>query len=112
MIRVDIGIHLDSEPERLDATLAHLRAASAIPIRLVLLPDGPDIMMRRALESYRDLTWSGTDQPRGAAACFNRLLRLSKAPLVVFLEAGSLVGPGWLERLIAVLDADPKNGLA
>jgi glycosyltransferase involved in cell wall biosynthesis len=112
MIRVDIGIHLHSEPERLSATLAHLRAASAMSVRLVLLPDGPDIAMRGALESYRDLTWSATDEPRGAAACFNRLLRLSEAPMVVFLEAGSLVGPSWLERLIAALHADPQNGLA
>jgi hypothetical protein len=34
------------------------------------------------------------------------------ADIVVLLESGSLVGPGWLDRLLAALDADPRPGLA
>lgn len=113
MNRVDVGIYLQTDPDRLSATLAHLRAASGpIPMRVLLLPDGPDIAMRDALLSYRDLPQFETPAPGGAAAAFNRLLRASDAPLIVFLEAGSLVGPGWLERLLTALAADPHHGLA
>jgi glycosyltransferase involved in cell wall biosynthesis len=106
-----IGIHVEAEPERLKATLAHLRAATAEPVEILLLADGPDVATRRALEAYRDLRCSATDRPLGAAACFNRLLG-SDAGLLIFLEAGALVGPGWLPALRAALAADPRNGLA
>ena len=113
MNRVDVGIHLQTDPDRLGATLAHLRGASGpIPMRVLLLPNGPDVAMRGALLSYRDLPQFETPEPSGAAAAFNRLLRASDAPLVVFLEAGSLVGPGWLERLLTALTVDPDHGLA
>src|SRR5207237_3140179 len=36
----------------------------------------------------------------------------SRSETIVILEAGSVPGPGWLERLVAALQADPKNGLA
>jgi glycosyltransferase involved in cell wall biosynthesis len=111
-MRFAIGIHLQSEPDRLSATLAHLRAATPPSVDILLLADGPDAATRQMLETCRDLPQSTTDQSLGAAACFNRLLRHSDAELVIFLEAGALVGAGWLEGLLAALQADTRNGLA
>jgi hypothetical protein len=34
------------------------------------------------------------------------------ADALVLLESGALVGPEWLDRLLAALAADPRNGLA
>jgi len=112
MKRVCIGIHLYAEPERLQATLANLQANTGGAYELLLLLDGPDEPTKAQVAALRDLPQSGTTEPRGAAACFNRLATVSDAAVVVLLESGALVGPGWLTHLLAALDADPRNGLA
>jgi glycosyltransferase involved in cell wall biosynthesis len=111
-MRITVGIHLYAEPEGLRATIEHLRAATPQPVEILLLPDGPDWAMRRALGGWREFKQSASRQPMGAAACFNRMLRESPADVCVFLESGALVGNGWLGSLLAALAADSKNGLA
>jgi glycosyltransferase involved in cell wall biosynthesis len=111
-MRIAVGIRVDTEPERLTATLEHLRRYTAHPIEILLLADGPDLSMQRVLAEWGDLPQSATAQQLGAAACFNRLLRHGNADLMIFMEAGALVGPGWLEPLLAALAADPRHGLA
>ncbi len=112
MRRICIGVHVHAEPERLRATLAHLHAHTAHPIDLLLLADGAGVGTRDALRALRDLPRSGTEEAQGAPACFNRLVRESDAELLILLESGSLVGPGWLEPILSALAADPRNGLA
>ena len=53
-----------------------------------------------------------TDAPAGAAACLNRLAEETSADTLMLLESGAIVSPGWLERLLAALAADPRHGLA
>jgi glycosyltransferase involved in cell wall biosynthesis len=79
---------------------------------LLLLPDGPDEATRAALAALRELPQAGTGEPLGPPACFNRLAVSTDADVLVFLESGAIVGPGWLDYLLAALDADPRNGLA
>jgi glycosyltransferase involved in cell wall biosynthesis len=112
MQRVCIGIHAHAEPGRLHTTLTSLRAHTAWPVELLLLPDGPDDETSAALASLRDLPQSGTAEPQGPPACFNRLVTATAAEAWVLLESGCLVGPGWLDHLLAALGADPRNGLA
>jgi O-antigen biosynthesis protein len=109
--RVLIGIHVHAEPDRLQATLDAVRRNSA-DVPILLLPDGPDEPTRRVLETLSTLPQSGTEQPLGAAACFNRLASWSRSSVVILLESGSEPGPRWLDHLLAGLDADPRNGLA
>jgi O-antigen biosynthesis protein len=111
MTRVRIGIHVYQEPERLHSTLASIRANTRAPLDLLLLPDGPDRDTSAAI-SLIHLPKSATSEPHGAAASFNRLAAPADTEVVVFLESGCLVGPGWLDRLLLALDADPRNGLA
>jgi hypothetical protein len=51
-------------------------------------------------------------EPFGPPACLNRLAAATDAPVVMLLESGVLVRPGWLDSLLATLDADPFRGLA
>jgi glycosyltransferase involved in cell wall biosynthesis len=111
MKTVTIGIPVHSEPRRLTATLKALHAHTSQQFELVLLPDGPDSAMKKALNELPHLPQLGTDNPRGDAACFNRLCDHSRTPLVVLLESGAQVAPGWLDRLTAALDALPGNAL-
>ena len=78
----------------------------------MLLGDGPDTATRAALRTLPELSQSSTTESLGVAACFNRLTSLSTAEVLVLLESGVQVGPGWLDHLLAALDADPRNGLA
>jgi glycosyltransferase involved in cell wall biosynthesis len=112
MKRVRIGIHVHVEPERLHATLASLRMNTSRPVDLLLLPDGPDEATKAALATLRNLPQSGTIEPLGPPACFNRLAVATDASVLVLLESGSLIGPGWQDYLLAALEADPRNGLA
>jgi glycosyltransferase involved in cell wall biosynthesis len=112
MSQVCIGVHVHAEPERLLATLGSLRANTTTAFSLLLLPDGPDEATRKALARLSDMAQSGTAEPCGAAACFNRLATANAADVVVLLESGSQVGPGWLDHLLAALESDPRNGLA
>jgi glycosyltransferase involved in cell wall biosynthesis len=111
-LSVCIGIHIHSQPERLAETLAHLHTNTAPGPDILLLGDGPDPPTRTALTQIRQHRQSATADPRGAAACFNRLLRESTADVLVFLESGSLVGFGWLDLILAALQEDARNGLA
>lgn len=109
--RVLIGIHVHAEPANLCCTLDAVRAHSpGIPI--LLLPDGPDAQTRAQLDALSDIPQSGTTEPCGAAACFNRLALFSDAAVIVLLESGSQPATGWLDRLLAALDTDPSHGLA
>jgi GT2 family glycosyltransferase len=109
---VCVGIHVQEEAERLRATLAALRAQTAPGVDILLLADGPDPPTRAALATMGELRQSATAARRGRAACFNRLAAERDADVVVLLESGALVGPGWLERLLEALAADPRHGLA
>src|ERR1051326_7908904 len=77
--RVTIGVRSEEWPSRLAATLASITVNTTIPHDTLVLSD-----------------------PNGAA-CFNRLMRTTSTPVVVLLESGALVAPGWLESLLDAL---------
>jgi O-antigen biosynthesis protein len=104
-----IGIWVHAEPQRLHATLASARV-HAPEVDVVLLPDGPDEPTEAALASI-DLPQLGTPKPRGAPACWNRLVTATNADVVVLLESGSVLAPGAIEFLLAAL-RKPAHGLS
>jgi len=110
--QVSVGIYCHTDPERLRSTVDTLRRNTAPGFQLVLLPDGPDTRLIQTLSALTDIPQSGTREPAGTAACFNRLAAYSDADVVVLLENGAQPGPGWLDHLLSGLEADPRNGLA
>jgi glycosyltransferase involved in cell wall biosynthesis len=111
MKQICIGIPITDQPERLHLTLKSLRQnAASAPV--ILLPDGHNSRTRQALQPFATFTQIGTSEPLGTAACFNRLAGNSDAAVLVLLECGAQVAAGWLDHLVAGLDADPHNGLA
>jgi glycosyltransferase involved in cell wall biosynthesis len=111
MNKVCIGIPIYAEPDRLLATLASVRANTGGQLQLLLLPDGPDHATVAALADHREIPQLATVEARGGATCFNRLAQFNDADVVLLLEDGALVGPGWLDYLLSALQADPHNGL-
>lgn len=112
MQSVTIGIYLDGDVRRLDATLAGLAKHTATPFELLLLPDAIGDDAASSLAGRGILITSPNERPSGAAAWFNRLATCTSTDVIVFLEAGAVPGPRWLELLLAALGADPANGLA
>lgn len=112
MTKVCVGVNVHAEPGRLHATLDSLRANTPAGVELLLLPDGPDAETAAALSALSGLPQSGTAEPLGAAACFNRLASVSDADVLVLLESGSLVSTRWLDLLLAALAENGQYGLA
>jgi glycosyltransferase involved in cell wall biosynthesis len=114
MKTICIGIYVHAEPERLARTLASLSANTSPETELLLLLDGVALNgnVLRALPQLQRLKKSATAEPRGVAACFNRLANSATADIVVLLESGAQVAKGWLDHLLAALEANPRNGLA
>jgi len=111
---VMIGVHAHAEPDHLTETVRSLQTQGQTGASIVLLPDGPDAALAAALTANPALAglprW-GTAEPLGAPACFNRLVSRSDAEVVVFVESGTVLGPGCLTRLLAAL-AVSGRGLA
>ncbi len=111
---VVVGVHAHAEPEHLIETVRSVQADGQEGAELVLLPDGPDAALSAALADAPALAglpqW-GTAEPLGAPACFNRLATRSDAPVVVFVESGTVLGPGCLTMLVQALEV-PGRGLA
>lgn len=112
MNHITLGVHVHAQPERLRATLASIQRHTAIDHDLVLLPDGPDDEVRRELTAFASLRQLPDEGALGSAACLNRLVRNTEAGIVVLIESGVVVGPRWLDHLVAALDSSPRAGLA
>ena len=109
--RVVVGIAVHAEPRRFLATLASVRRHGR-GAGIVAIPDHPDAETAAALARLPDLLVLEQPEAQGGAAAFNRLLGGTDARVCVLLESGCLVGPGWLDQLLAGLDAHPSHGLA
>lgn len=112
MTRIALGVHVHAQPERLRATLASIERNTAPGYDLVLLPDGPDDEIRRELAPLAALRQLPDEGMLGPAACLNRLVKNTEAGIVVLIESGAVVGPRWLDHLLAALDSSPRAGLA
>ncbi len=105
-----------NHPEVTGPCVASLLAHTTVPSRLIIVDQGSDEATRRLLTSLGstphvqvEILWNSSNVgfPRG----MNQGLRRGSAPYVCFLNNDLLFPPGWLERLIAVLESDPAIGL-
>jgi len=106
-----VGIAVHAEPRRFVATVESVRRHTP-GAAIVVIPDHPDAETAVALGRQPGLRLLPPPDAAGGAACLNRLLGSTDASVCVLLESGCLVSPGWLDRLLAGLAADPRNGLA
>jgi O-antigen biosynthesis protein len=109
---VAIGVYVHAEPLRLQQTLTSLREHTTMSYELLVLSDGADAETQQFLCHAGEVKQSATTEARGVAACFNRLCASTQADVVVLLESGCRVGPGWLDHLLAALMSEPCHGLA
>jgi len=109
-----IGIHLTAGEQDLAATMRALYGTTTLPFELAVLVDPASGEVGRVTNLIDALPAESrwwTPAPGGGAASFNRLIA-EDSDVYVFLEAGALPCPQWLERMMAALDADSTHGLA
>jgi len=109
---ITVGIWHYGAIDRLVQSLTSLRRSTLQAVNLLLLLDGPVANLRPTLANWPDAAHWLSPTPIGAPGCFNRLIHHDHADLVIFLESGSLVTPGWLDLLLAAFAADERHGLA
>ncbi|MBX3052742.1 MAG: glycosyltransferase [Caldilineaceae bacterium] len=96
----------------LDSVLRH----TAQPYRLLLVDDGSDPPTQGFLADFArqhsHAILLRSDEATGYTFAANRGLRASTAPFVLLLNSDTIATPGWLDKLLACADSDPKIGLA
>jgi glycosyltransferase involved in cell wall biosynthesis len=108
---VCIGIHATGDLAGVERTLRSLGHGGGQRLSVVVLGDGVDAPTQAAIEAMGGIRASCTGEARGAAACFNRLVEGRDADVFVFIESAAIAGPGWLDGMLAALDADARHGL-
>jgi GT2 family glycosyltransferase len=92
------------------------RAAGATPFELIVVDnqsrDGSADYLHRCVESkLLPINFIANSDNRGFAAANNQAANEARGDVLVFLNNDTVVTPGWLERLVAILDEDPSVGL-
>jgi glycosyltransferase involved in cell wall biosynthesis len=111
--RILIGVHVTTASPALIDTLVAIHETTEQAFEWVVLVDpapGEAEGLTRILAT-RSMNAIAVANPGGAAASFNRLVA-QPADIYVFLENDVRPGPGWLDQLLAALDADPAHGIA
>jgi glycosyltransferase involved in cell wall biosynthesis len=113
MTTLAIGVPVSGDSPGLAATLAALQSQTEYDFQLFLLSDADDKNILTRLAKFGNVFKLTLERSGGGGALrFNRLTRATQSDVVVLLECGAIVGPGWLDQLLAALRADPRNGLA
>jgi GT2 family glycosyltransferase len=73
--------------------------------------DGTAELIARIVQHDTRFRFERNDRNLGFARAVNRGIKSSSAKYVVLLNDDVVVGPGWLSRLVASLERDPKLGL-
>ena len=64
------------------------------------------------MEAYPQVTWLRSPHNSGFGGGNNLAARRARGEYLAFLNPDTTVEPGWLEALIAALEADPQAGMA
>jgi GT2 family glycosyltransferase/SAM-dependent methyltransferase/glycosyltransferase involved in cell wall biosynthesis len=112
MVDIVICVHnaLADVQQCLESVLKHTNP----PFALTLVDDGSDDDSRRYLEDFtkeHQCTLLRNHQALGYTLAANQGLRQSTAEFVILLNSDTIVTPGWVDRMIACAQSNPKIGL-
>ena len=110
MLSVSIVVHVHQAPEAFRATLEAARVHTARRHDLVIVADGADPDVEHELSRVSGARIIRNETARGAPAALNLAFTETASDVVAFLESGSVPGPGWLDLLVAPLEADGACG--
>ena len=95
----------------LDSVLLH----TTKPYRLIIVDDGSDSDTARYLAAFvaqhADAALLRNEAARGYTFAANQGLRASSSSYALLLNSDTIVSPGWLDRMLACAETDPKIGI-
>lgn len=102
--RADIIVCVHNALESVGACLDSIVASTnLLQHRLVVVDDGSDEPVRRALDEFASrypMTMLRNEEARGYTVAANQGIAVSDSRFVVLLNSDTVVAPGWLEKLI------------
>jgi glycosyltransferase involved in cell wall biosynthesis len=110
--KIIIGIHIDSRPELLKASICAIHEHTNFSFELALLIDSEEPALNKELSSIARIHKMFVGNGLGRASCFNHLIGSANADIYVFMENGVMPGPACLDKLVDALAADAYHGLA
>jgi GT2 family glycosyltransferase/glycosyltransferase involved in cell wall biosynthesis len=111
---VDIVICVHDALADVRACLESLLRTTLPPYRLVLVDDGSDAETRDYLAAFaadQAATLVRNEAARGYTVAANQGLRLTSGEFVVLLNSDTVLTRGWLDRLVACAESDPRLGM-
>lgn len=114
--RASIAIATSSNRELLRFCLRALVRNTPWPsLEIIVVDNGSTDGTRALLESFAAeesrLVVIRNEKNLGFARATNQALRVARGAYAVLLNDDTVVGPGWLSRLVAHLEAEPRLGL-
>jgi glycosyltransferase involved in cell wall biosynthesis len=107
VIRVSVVVPVRDDLHRLTACLDALAAQRVTGgVEVLVVDDGSAVPVAGVLGDRPNLVVL-RQSPAGSYAARNRGLRAATADVIAFTDADCVPHPDWLERALAVLDADP-----
>jgi GT2 family glycosyltransferase len=112
---VDVVVCVHDALEDVRRCLSSLLAFSARRFRLILIDDGSAAPTRTWLcdfaASHSAVTLIEREPPHGYTLAANAGLRASRSDYVVLLNSDTIVSPGWLGKLVAHGERNPRVGI-
>jgi len=94
--------------------LASVLQHTTPPYRLILVDDGSDAPTAAYLATFareHGATLIRNEAARGYTRAANQGLAATSDPWVLLLNSDTIVTPGWLDRLVACAESDPRIGI-
>jgi glycosyltransferase involved in cell wall biosynthesis len=114
--RVSVGVPVYNGERYVARTLDSLLAQTFSDLELIISDngstDGTEAICRAYVARDRRVSYHRSPVNEGIVGNFNRCFKLARAPCFKWQAADDLVAPTFLEKCVAVLDADPSVVLA
>lgn len=113
--RVDIVVCVHDALADVTACLESLLRTTMPPFRLVLVDDGSSAETRDYLAAFaadQAAILVRNETARGYTVAANQGLRLTSGDYVVLLNSDTVLTRGWLDRLVACAESEPRIGIA
>lgn len=111
---VEIIVCVHNALEDVKSCVSSLIRHSVAQSRIIIVDDGSDEDTREYLRGIceeQNATLLRNETARGYTFAANQGLRASSAGYVVLLNSDTIVTPGWIEKLVACCESNPKIGL-
>lgn len=111
---VDVIICIHNALHDVRNCLSSVARHSSPPYRIILVDDGSDEETAAYLNEFisnQECLLLRNDTARGYTFAANQGLRASTADFALLINSDTIVTPGWLDKMVACAQSDPKIGM-